>query len=153
VRGEDIKLVDGGSQRRSFTDVADGIAALIRIIENRSRIADGKIYNIGNPDNDISIRELAEMMLAMALEIPEYQEQARQVNIVEVGSVEYYGKGYQDIQSRVPYIDNTCEELDWAPQVSLESALQRIFETYRTEVAAAGALLDSAGEASEKSGR
>ena len=143
VRGEDIKLVDGGMQRRSFTDVSDGIAALIKIIENGNRVADGKIYNIGNPKNDLSIKELAEQMLAMALKIPEYQQQAGKVNIVEIGSAEYYGKGYQDIQSRVPFIDNTREELGWRPEVSLESALERIFETYRTEVAAASALLDA----------
>lgn len=143
VRGEDIKLVDGGLQRRSFTDVSDGIAALIKIIENKNQIADGKIYNIGNPANDLSIKELAGRMLAIALRIPEYRQQARKVNIVTVDSVEYYGKGYQDIQSRVPFIDNTCEELAWMPQVTLQSALDRIFETYRTEVAAADALLDS----------
>ena len=143
VRGEDIKLVDGGMQRRSFTDVSDGIAALIKIIENGNRVADGKIYNIGNPQNDLSIKELAQQMLAMALKIPEYQQQAGKVNIVEIGSAEYYGKGYQDIQSRVPFIDNTREELGWRPEVSLESALERIFETYRTEVAAASALLDA----------
>jgi len=150
VRGEDIKLVDGGLQRRSFTDVADGIAALTRIIENRNGIADGKIYNIGNPANDLSIKELAQMMLAMALQIPEYQQQARRVSIVEVGSVEYYGEGYQDIQNRVPFIENTCQELQWAPQVTLESALERIFETYRTEVAAARALLDPARDADQE---
>jgi nucleoside-diphosphate-sugar epimerase len=143
VRGEEIKLVDGGLQRRSFTDVSDGISALTRIIENPGQVADGKIYNIGNPANDLSIKELAELMLSMALKIPEYRQQAGKVRIVEVGSVEYYGKGYQDIRSRVPYIDNTCEELAWKPRVSLQSALDQIFETYRTEVAAAGALLDS----------
>ena len=39
---EDIKLVDCGSQRRSFTDVSDGISTLVKIIENRDGIADGK---------------------------------------------------------------------------------------------------------------
>lgn len=143
VRGENIKLVDGGEQRRSFTDVSDGVSALIRIIENREGIADGKIYNIGNPENDLSIRELASMMLEMALEFPEYQEQARKVSIVEVTSSDYYGKGYQDIQSRVPYIQNTCDELDWLPTVSLKSALSKIMDTYKNEVAEARALLDT----------
>jgi hypothetical protein len=35
------------------------------------------------------------------------------------------------------------------PQVSLQSALERIFENYRTEVAAASALLDSSGREEE----
>lgn len=141
VRGEDIKLVDGGLQRRSFTDVSDGISALVKIIENRNGIADSKIYNIGNPDNDLSIKELASLMLEMSFLYPEYETQARKVNIVEVGSVEYYGKGYQDIQSRVPYIGNTCEELDWAPKIAVGDALRKIMDTYRYEVSAAQKLL------------
>lgn len=39
LRGEDIVLVDGGSQRRTFTAVNDGISALIKIIANKSGIA------------------------------------------------------------------------------------------------------------------
>ena len=142
ARGEDIKLVDGGLQRRSFTDVSDGISALMKIIENRGGVADGKIYNIGNPENDLSIKELAKLMLEMSFNYPEYESQARKVNIIEVTSADYYGKGYQDIQSRVPYIDNTCEELDWAPKIDVKIALGKIMDTYRHEVAAARALLD-----------
>jgi len=142
VRGEDIKLVDGGQQRRSFTDVADGISALAKIIENKDRVAESKIYNIGNPENDLSIKELAHLMLETAFEYPEYETNARKVNIVEVTSAEYYGEGYQDIKSRVPYIQNTREELDWAPTIGLKTALGKIMETYRHEVAAARALLD-----------
>ena len=143
ARGEDIKLVDGGLQRRSFTDVSDGISALVKIIENRDGIAEGKIYNIGNPANDLSIKELASLMLEMSFGYPEYEQQARNVNIVEVSSDAYYGKGYQDIKSRVPYIDNTCAELDWSPAIDVREALGKIMDTYRHEVAAARALLDS----------
>ena len=78
----------------------------------------------------------------MSFNYPEYESQARNVNIVEVTSADYYGKGYQDIKSRVPFIDNTREELDWAPLVDVNTALGKIMETYRNEVAAARALLD-----------
>jgi len=142
VRGEDIKLVDGGSQRRSFTDISDGISALMKIIENKEGVADSKIYNIGNPANDLSIRELAEAMLNIALQYPEFETNARKVNLVEVTSTEYYGKGYQDIKTRVPYIGNTCEELDWAPKADLKTALIKIMETYKTDATAASDLLN-----------
>jgi len=142
VRGEDIQLVDGGLQRRSFTDVSDGISALVKIIENKNEVAQGKIYNIGNPQNDLSIKELASIMLNMAQLYPEYEEQARKVNIIEVNSTEYYGEGYQDIKSRVPSIENTKKELGWTPTVSLETALEKIMHTYRNEVGSAQALLD-----------
>ena len=52
VRGESIRLVDGGTQRRTFTYIDDGIAALMKIIENETGVASGKIYNIGNPANN-----------------------------------------------------------------------------------------------------
>ena len=71
VRGEPIKLVDGGTQKRAFTYIDDGIAALLKIIDNKDGIATGKIYNIGNPANNWSVRELAEKMLdARANAIP-----------------------------------------------------------------------------------
>ena len=46
VRGENIKLVDGGSQKRAFTYIDDGINALVKIIENKDGVANGQIYNI-----------------------------------------------------------------------------------------------------------
>ncbi len=142
ARGEPIKLVDGGHQRRSFTDVSDGIAALMRIIENPQGRASGQIYNIGNPTNDLSVRELALLMLEIAAEFPEYQPGAERVQIEEISSGDYYGKGYQDIQTRVPWIGNTQSDLDWTPRVKVRDALRGIFAAYRHEVADAGALID-----------
>jgi nucleoside-diphosphate-sugar epimerase len=140
VRGEPIKLVDGGSQKRAFTYIDDGVSALMKIIENRNGIASGKIYNIGNPKNNYSVRELAQMMLQLAAQYPEYRDSASRVKLVEVSSGEYYGKGYQDVQNRVPKIDNTMSELGWAPKVDMPTALKRIFDAYRSQLDDARAL-------------
>jgi nucleoside-diphosphate-sugar epimerase len=142
VRGEPIKLVDGGAQRRAFTYVDDGTSALLKIIANPGGIATGKIYNIGNPTNNYSVRELATMMLAIAARIPEYRDSAARVQLVETTSGAYYGAGYQDVLNRVPKIDNTKRDLDWAPQVTMEQALARIFEAYRAHVADARMLVE-----------
>jgi len=142
VRGEPIRLVDGGRQRRSFTHIDDGIDALMKIIANPGGIATGKIYNIGNPRNDLAIRELARRMLALAAGYPEYRANARKVRLIDVKAEQYYGKGYQDIQSRVPKIDNTRRELDWRPRIGIEQALKRVFDAYRGEVASARSLVD-----------
>lgn len=142
VRGETIKLVDGGGQKRCFTHIDDGIDALMAIIENDRGVATGKIYNIGNPANNFSVRELANDMLALAARYPEYAESARKVDIVEVSAGEYYGGGYQDMQNRVPKIDNTCADLRWQPRITMQDALQRIFESYRTHVREAQSLIN-----------
>ena len=142
VRGESIKLVDGGTQRRTFTYIDDGIGALMRIIDNPRGIATGKIYNIGNPANNYSVRELATMMLDLAKDYPEYRDSAAQVALVDTTADGYYGKGYQDVQNRVPDIDNTCADLQWRPAVAMDRALTHIFEAYRAHVADARALVD-----------
>jgi nucleoside-diphosphate-sugar epimerase len=142
VRGENISLVDGGSQKRAFTYIDDGIDALMRIIANEGGIASGKIYNIGNPTNNYSIRDLAGMMLKLAAEYPEYAESAKKVQLIETTSAAYYGKGYQDVQNRVPKITNTCDELNWKPTTSMPDTLRNIFDAYRGQVAEAKALMD-----------
>jgi nucleoside-diphosphate-sugar epimerase len=142
VRGENIKLVDGGGQRRSFTYVDDGIDALLKIIDNRNGVASGRIYNIGNPKNNFSIKELAEMMVKLAKTYPEYAGNARKVRLIRTTSQAYYGKGYQDVQNRVPKIDNTCSDLAWRPRVTMQRALKLIFDAYRRHIAEARRLMD-----------
>ena len=142
--GQEISLVDGGRQRRCFTHVHDGIDAVMRIIKNDGGIATGNIYNIGNPRNDLSIRELAERMIEIGKRHPAYAKQARQVHIREVGSTEFYGKGYEDVQTRVPWIENTRNDLGWAPTADMDEILRTVFDAYAAEVTAAAQLLDTA---------
>jgi nucleoside-diphosphate-sugar epimerase len=142
VRGEPIQLVDGGMQKRAFADISDGIDALMRIVANRDGIASGKIYNIGNPANHFSVRELAEMMLKIAAGYPEYAGSAS--SIVETSAAAFYGQGYQDVQNRLPKITATMHELDWRPKVDMVTSLARIFEAYRTRVTEARLLVERA---------
>ena len=128
LHGKDIQLVDGGSQRRSFTYIDDGVDALLRIIENKNGCADGRIFNIGNPKNDMSVKELAEKLVTLIKTYPKYKALADKVKLVTVGSGEYYGKGYQDIMTRVPSIKNAEQHLGWKPTTDLETALRKTLD-------------------------
>ncbi len=128
LRGKDIRLVDGGEQRRSFTYIDDGVDALLRIIENRDGCADGRIFNIGNPENDMSIRQLAETLVALIKTYPKYAKLADDVKLVVTSSGEYYGKGYQDILTRVPSIRNAQKHLGWSPVTDLKTALRKTLD-------------------------
>jgi nucleoside-diphosphate-sugar epimerase len=128
LRNRDIQLVDGGVQRRSFTYIDDGIDALIRIIENRENAADSRIFNIGNPKNDISIRELAETLIELIKTYPAYAKLAENIKLVTVKSGDYYGEGYQDIQTRVPSIRNAEKYLGWKPTTDLKTALRKTLD-------------------------
>jgi nucleoside-diphosphate-sugar epimerase len=145
VRGEDMRLVDGGLQRRCFTGVSDGIDALMKMIDNANGCASRKIFNVGNPANNLTVRELAQEMLRIAATYSEYRTNAAKVKLVDTTADAYYGKGYQDVEYRTPKIDNTKADLSWEPRVSMQDALRQIFDAYKGEIAQAGKLLDNAG--------
>ncbi|MPZ46760.1 MAG: bifunctional UDP-4-keto-pentose/UDP-xylose synthase [Betaproteobacteria bacterium] len=134
ARGESIHLVDGGAQRRSFTDIEDAMNALMQIIENSGGVASGRIYNIGNPDNNYSIREIAALMIRLARTFPEWSEVADRVRTIEVSAESYYGAGYQDMVNRRPSIDATCADLDWRPCIGIEQTLANLFVHYRGQL-------------------
>ena len=126
----EIRLVDGGAQRRSFTYIDDGIEVLMRIIENKDGCANRRIFNIGNPRNDYSIGELATKLVDLAKTYPRYKERAEKVKIISVDSQKHYGTGYQDLGFRVPSIENAKTYLGWEPKYGMEEALRLTLDYY-----------------------
>ncbi|MBH2875320.1 bifunctional UDP-4-amino-4-deoxy-L-arabinose formyltransferase/UDP-glucuronic acid oxidase ArnA [Serratia marcescens] len=123
VEGSPIKLMDGGAQKRCFTDINDGIEALFRIIENRDGLCDGQIVNIGNPTNEASIRELAEMLLESFNSHPLRDRFPPFAGFKDVESSSYYGKGYQDVEHRTPSIKNAHRLLGWQPTIEMKQTV------------------------------
>ncbi len=133
VEGTPIQLIDGGHQKRCFTDVADGIECLYRIVENRDDVCDGKIINIGNPDNEASIRHLAEMLLAKFDEHPLRAHFPSFAGFREIESGSYYGAGYQDVQHRKPSVKNAKKLLNWTPTIELERSVEQTLDFFLRE--------------------
>ncbi|WP_224718136.1 bifunctional UDP-4-amino-4-deoxy-L-arabinose formyltransferase/UDP-glucuronic acid oxidase ArnA [Pectobacterium versatile] len=130
VEGSPIKLVDGGEQKRCFTDIHDGIEALFRIIENRNGQCDGQIINIGNPHNEASIRELGEMLLTSFNAHPLRDRFPPFAGFIDVESSSYYGKGYQDVAHRTPSIRNAKRLLEWEPTVKMEQTVAETLDYF-----------------------
>ncbi|WP_387490048.1 bifunctional UDP-4-amino-4-deoxy-L-arabinose formyltransferase/UDP-glucuronic acid oxidase ArnA [Photorhabdus sp. RM96S] len=130
VEGSPIKLVDGGEQKRCFTDINDGIEALFRIIENREGLCDGQIINIGNPTNEASIRQLAEILLDSFEdhELRDHFPPFAGFKKVESGS--YYGKGYQDVEHRKPSIKNAERLLGWKPTIDMKQTINETLDFF-----------------------
>ncbi|MBN3173231.1 bifunctional UDP-4-amino-4-deoxy-L-arabinose formyltransferase/UDP-glucuronic acid oxidase ArnA [Pectobacterium brasiliense] len=130
VEGSPIKLVDGGAQKRCFTDIHDGIEALFRIIENRNGQCDGQIINIGNPHNEASIRELGEMLLTSFNAHPLRDHFPPFAGFIDVESSSYYGKGYQDVEHRTPSIRNAKRLLAWEPTVKMDQTVAETLDYF-----------------------
>lgn len=134
VEGQPIQLVDGGRQRRCFTDVADGVECLYRIIENDGGRCDGRIINIGNPDNELSIRALAAMLADLFEQHPLRDRFPPFAGFQEVDAEVFYGPGYQDIERRRPSIRNARRLLGWAPQRGVEDAVATTLDFFLCDV-------------------
>ena len=138
VEGAPIQLIDSGNQKRCFTDVSDGVECLYRIIENRGGICDGQIINIGNPDNEASIRELAELLVRKFRQHPLSSRFPPFAGFREVESRTYYGEGYQDMAHRKPSIRNARRILNWRPAVELETSVQETLDFFLREAIRCG---------------
>lgn len=130
IKGEPIRLVDGGLQRRCFTYIDDGIECLVKIIENKDDKFNGEIFNIGNPKNEATVKELANKLKDMFVGHPATKNYTHHSEIVGVYSQDFYGEGYQDINFRVPSIRKARELIGWEPKVDLDTALRKTLEYY-----------------------
>ena len=133
VEGSPILLIDGGRQKRCFTDIRDGIEGLFRAIENEGGKCDSQIINLGNPKNEASIRELAEMLVGMFDKHPLRHRFPPFAGFREIESTAYYGTGYQDVQHRRPSIRNARRLLHWEPKVDLEASVSATLDFFLRE--------------------
>jgi nucleoside-diphosphate-sugar epimerase len=130
VRGDNISLVAGGAQRRCFLYIDDAIDCLVRIIANKDGAADQRIFNIGDPKNDCSVRELAEALLEEISRYDGFKDVRARVKLIDVDPGVYYGKGYEDIQVRVPSVEAAKKHLGWTPTTDLRTALRKTLDYY-----------------------
>ncbi len=130
--GEPMKLVDGGEQRRTITYIDDAIDAFMRILE-RPKQSKNQVFNIGNPDNQISMSDLAEMMRGIYSSLL-MDESYLQHPIESVSSEDFYGPGYEDCDQREPDITKAQELLGWNPKTDLHETMRHtmryFFEHY-----------------------
>ena len=122
LSGRHVTLVNGGEQHRSFTHISDGIAGLLAILADEEA-SNGKIFNIGNPGNNASIKELAHLVIDIMKGIPAFAGAAENARVTVMPAEEYYGNGYDDMQNRVPSIEAIGTALGWAPEVPLREAV------------------------------
>lgn len=133
VEGTPIRLFDGGEQKRCFTDIADGIEALARIIDNDNDACNGQIINIGNPENEASIRQLGEELLRQFEAHPLRSNFPPFAGFRDVESKAFYGTGYQDVAHRKPSIASAKRLLNWEPTVEMSETIGNTLDFFLRE--------------------
>ncbi|MBQ9776706.1 MAG: bifunctional UDP-4-amino-4-deoxy-L-arabinose formyltransferase/UDP-glucuronic acid oxidase ArnA [Lentisphaeria bacterium] len=138
VQGAPIQLIDGGEQKRCFVDISEGIEALYRIIDDPKGVCNGKIINIGNPDNEASIKAMAETLVEKFDKHPLRSKFPPFAGYLVVESGAFYGKGYQDVQHRKPSIKNAKKYLDWEPAITLDQSIESTLDFFLNEAIKSG---------------
>ena len=122
VRGEPLKLVNGGNARRTFTSVFDAIDFMFALFAVREN-ALSQIFNVGNPDNEVSVAELARHMRRIYAHLKGISEESLPAPEVVDGEA-YYGKGYDDSLRRLPSVEKAARLLGFRAQVPLDVVLE-----------------------------
>ncbi len=130
VEGTPIQLIDGGEQKRCFTDVNEGVDCLFRIIENKDGCCDGQIFNVGNPKNEASIKRMAEVLVEKFEMHPLRENFPPFAGMVVIESHKYYGDGYQDVQHRRPSIENARKILGWNPEIMMSQTIDETLDYF-----------------------
>jgi nucleoside-diphosphate-sugar epimerase len=120
--GTPMQLVDGGVNFRAYTYIDDAVDCIVRIIENPNGSCDRQIFNIGTPENEVTIKELAHKMVDI-FDKHFRQEGDPHPEIKDVSSEDFYGKGYEDCDRRIPDVSKARTLLDWNSKHDLDSVL------------------------------
>lgn len=126
LEGEDLVLVDGGRQRRSFLYIDEFVDAIVRIIE-RPATCQGQILNLGNDKNDASIRSLAREAVSAFRSL---RPDAPVPRLKTQSALAFYGPGYDDSTVRIPSMAKATRLLAWRPRLRLAEMLPTIVADY-----------------------
>jgi UDP-apiose/xylose synthase len=132
LNGTQMKLVNGGAQRRCYTYIDDAIECSYRVVENPGGVCDRQILNIGSPNNEVSIRQMAELMRDIYVE--KFRDPAvRLPEIISVTGEQFYGEGYDDSDRRIPDITKVRTLLGWEPVWNIHDILETTMRYYVSE--------------------
>ncbi|HEX4509397.1 MAG TPA: NAD-dependent epimerase/dehydratase family protein [Burkholderiaceae bacterium] len=117
ARGENIVMTSDGNARRAFCHVSDAVAGFFHVL---LKGAPGTPYNVANPDGELSVMDLAELLVGL---FPERRLR------VERRAPPQGGYLASSSHRLVPDVAR-LRALGWRPQVAPAAGFRRMIEAY-----------------------
>jgi UDP-glucuronate decarboxylase len=118
IRSEDIVMRSDGSARRAYCYVADAVSGFFSVLLDGEQ---GTAYNVANADAELSVLELAEMLVGL------YPE--RELRVVRQSPVAGSTYTPSTFQRLVPSVDR-LKALGWRAKVSPRQGFRRMIDAY-----------------------
>jgi UDP-apiose/xylose synthase len=128
LTGGPIRLVNGGGVHRAFLHIDDANDAFQALLDHPDDTRN-RVFNIGNPANNVTIRELAFLMIDVYRELTGEMPASR---VEDIDGEEFYGAGYED-GDRLPPDVSRVRALGWKPRFDLRAALADVMRDYIAE--------------------
>lgn len=113
IRGETLEIYGSGQQRRSWCYVSDFVRAIELVLEKRCA---GEVLNIGNPSAELSVKELAELIVKLS---------------GSNSGTRFLPVRWEEIEQRRPNTERARRVLGFEPKITLEEGLQRTIEWFK----------------------
>lgn len=124
LNGQPITVHGDGHQTRTFCYITDAMIGFLKVLLAGKP---GEAYNVGNPDNEIAMRDLAQIFVDLAGQTASWQL---------IPYPETYPAG--EPQRRCPDIAKAREQLNFTAQVDFRTGLERFLDWARTQEAYVG---------------
>lgn len=128
LANESLTVFGDGQQVRAFTHVSDIVDGLLLAMEKGKS---GRVYNLGNPDNKVTIDTLAQLVMS----------QCKQLGIPNPPSVFHYmdgktiyGPAYAEANDKYPDATRAIQELGWAPRRTIDEIVRDVIEYERERI-------------------
>jgi len=120
MKNRPLTVFGSGEQIRAFTHMKDIVTGLVAAMERGKK---GTAYNLGNPENRITINELAELVLKIT---------GSKAGMVHVDPKIIYGSKYEEANDKYPNATRAFEDLAWIPEYSKDRVIEDAHEYMRT---------------------
>ncbi len=120
LAGKPLPLFNGGHQVRCFCHAEDVARGLVAVQE---RGKGGHTYNLGNPGNAVTIRDLAIRIRELCASDSQFET---------VDPAQRFGAHYLEASAKSPRIDKIRDHTGWTPVIDLDTALTRVYNYYAT---------------------